>query len=54
MAHATLEQMMTRDVGISWVAQGELIMAAVPLTDGIDDGQLVNGPDDHDPYQATV
>jgi hypothetical protein len=46
--------MMTGDVGIFWVDQGHLIMASVPIADGVDDGQFVNGPDDHDPYWATV
>jgi hypothetical protein len=36
------------------VDQGHLIMAAVPVADGIDDGLFVNGPYDHDPYWATV
>jgi hypothetical protein len=54
IGHATLEHFMTGDVGIFWVDQGYLIMAAVPLADGIDDGRFVNGPDDHDPYWTTV
>jgi len=45
---------MTGDVGIFWVNQGQLIMAAVPLAEGIDDGRFVNGPYDHDPYWGTV
>jgi hypothetical protein len=42
------------DVGIFWVNQGQLIMAAVPVADGIDAGRFVNGPYDHDPYWETV
>jgi hypothetical protein len=45
---------MSGDVGIFWVDQGQLIMASVPLADGIDDGRFVNGPYDHEPYWATV
>jgi hypothetical protein len=41
---------MTGDVGIFWVDRGQLIIAAVPLADGVDDGVFANGPDDHDPY----
>jgi hypothetical protein len=54
MSDAAWEHIMSGDVGIFWVDQGQLIMAAVPLTDGIDDGQFVNEPDDHEPYWATV
>jgi hypothetical protein len=54
MSDAALEHNMSGDVGIFWVDQGHLIMAAVPVADGIDDGQFVNGPYDHDPYWATV
>jgi hypothetical protein len=41
---------MSGDVGIFWVDHGHLIMAAVTVTDGVNDGVFVNGPDDHDPY----
>jgi hypothetical protein len=41
---------MTGDVGIFWVDQGQRIMAAVPLADGLDDGRFVNGPYDHERY----
>jgi hypothetical protein len=41
--------MIAGDVGMFCVDQGQLIMAAVPVADGIDDGQCVNGPDDHEP-----
>jgi hypothetical protein len=40
---------MTGDVGMFWVDQGQRITAAVPVADRVDDGQWVNGPDDHDP-----
>src|SRR5512132_39064 len=49
-----LEPIMSGDVGIFWVDHGQLIMAAVPLAEGIDDGRFVNGPYDHDPYWGTV
>jgi hypothetical protein len=45
---------MSGDVGIFWVDQDHLIMAGMPVADGVDDGQCVNGPDDHDPYWETV
>jgi hypothetical protein len=45
---------MSGDVEMFWVEQGQLLMAAVPVADGIDDGQFVNGHYDHDPYWATV
>jgi len=45
---------MTGDVGIFWIDRGQLIMAAVPLAEGVDDGFFVNGMDDHDPYWETV
>jgi len=41
-------------VGIFWVYQGQLIVAAVPLEAGIDDGEFINGPDDHLPYWERV
>jgi hypothetical protein len=47
---AVLEHIMSGDVGIFWVDQGQLIMASVPLADGIDDGRFVNGPYNHEPY----
>ncbi|HEX9870447.1 MAG TPA: hypothetical protein VGC99_18015 [Candidatus Tectomicrobia bacterium] len=50
MRTSELERTMSGDVGIFWVDQGQLIMAAVPVADGIDDGRFVNGPHDHDPY----
>jgi hypothetical protein len=34
---------------VIWVDQGQLIIASVPLADGVDDGRFVNGPYDHDP-----
>jgi hypothetical protein len=54
IGHAALEHIMSGDVGIFWVEQGHLIMAAVPVADGIDDGRFVNGLYDHDPYWETV
>jgi hypothetical protein len=45
---------MTGDVGIFWVDRGQLIMAAVPLAEGVDDGLFVNGPYDHDPCWPVV
>jgi hypothetical protein len=45
---------MIGDVGMFWVDCGHLIMAAVPLVDGIDDGLFVNGSYDHDPYWPIV
>ena len=45
---------MTGDVGIFWIDRGQLIMASVPLAEGVDDGLFVNGPYDHDPYWKTV
>ena len=41
-------------VGIFWVYQGQLIAAAVPLQDGIDDGDFINGPFDHLAYWEIV
>lgn len=35
------------DVGIFWWYQGQLLIAAVPLAHGVDDGLFVNGPYDH-------
>jgi hypothetical protein len=49
-----LEGTVTGDVGIFWVDQGQLITAAVPVADGVDDGWFVNGPYDHHPYWETV
>jgi hypothetical protein len=49
-----MEHIMTGDVGIFWVDQGQLIITAVPVADGVDDGLFVNGPYDHDPYWAIV
>src|SRR5207245_11009414 len=34
--------------------QGQLIEAAVPLHEGIDDGDFINGPFDHMAYWETV
>jgi hypothetical protein len=45
---------MTGDVGIFWIDRGQLIMAAVPLAEGVDDGLFVNSPYDHDPCWPTV
>ena len=41
-------------VGIFWVYQGQLIVASVPLHEGIDDGHYINGPYDHLPYWETI
>jgi hypothetical protein len=41
-------------VGIFWVYQRQLLVAAVPLHEGIDDGDFINGPYDHLPYWETV
>ena len=41
-------------VGIFWMYQGQLIEAAVPLHEGIDDNDFINGPFDHLPYWETV
>ena len=46
--HRHLEGTMTEDVGIFWGDHGQLIMGAVPLAEGVDDGSFVNGPYDHD------
>jgi hypothetical protein len=35
---------MTGNVGIFWVDRERLIMAAVTLAEGVDDGLFVNGP----------
>lgn len=35
------------DVGIFWFYQNQPIIAAVPLTEGADDGLFINGPYDH-------
>jgi hypothetical protein len=45
---------MTGDVSIFWVDRGQLIMTAVSLVDGLNDGRFVNGPYDHDPYWDMV
>jgi hypothetical protein len=45
---------MTGDVGIFWVDHGHLIMAAVPVAEGVDDGLFVNGPYNHDPCWPIV
>jgi hypothetical protein len=45
---------MTGDVGIFRVDRGELIVAAVPLAEGVDDGRLVISSYDHDPYWPIV
>jgi hypothetical protein len=45
---------MTGSVGIFWFDRGQLIIDAVPLADGVDDGVFVNGPYDHDPYWPIV
>jgi hypothetical protein len=54
LSHPDLEGTMTGDVGIFWIDRGQLIMAAVPLAEGVDDGLFINGMDDHDPYWETV
>ena len=41
-------------VGIFWVYNTQPIVAAVPLPEGIDDGNFINGPYDHLPYWETV
>lgn len=54
MGAAEWEPILTGDVGIFWVDQGQRIMASVPLADGLDDERFVNGPDDHEPYWETM
>jgi hypothetical protein len=54
MSSSVLGETVTGDVGIFWVDRGQLIIAAVSLADGVDDGVFVNGPDDHDPYWPIV
>ena len=41
-------------VGIFWVYHTQPIVAAVPLPEGINDGDFINGPDDHLQYWETV
>ena len=41
-------------VGIFWWYHGQRIAAAVPLLDGVDDGDFINGPYDHYAYWETV
>jgi len=41
-------------VGIFWVYHTQQIVAAVPLHEGMDDGDFINGPWDHLPYWETV
>jgi len=41
-------------VGIFWFYQDRLLVAAVPLQDGIEDELSINGPYDHFPYWETV
>jgi hypothetical protein len=41
-------------VGIFWIYQGVPIVAAVSLQDGRDDGDFINGPEDHYPYWDRV
>lgn len=38
---------MMADVGIFWWYQGQLLIGAVPLAQGIDDGVFINGPHNH-------
>jgi hypothetical protein len=45
---------MRGDVGIFWAYQGKLIISAVPVAEGVDDGTFINGPDDHLPFWSTV
>jgi hypothetical protein len=54
MSPSDLGGTVTGDVGIFWVDRGQLIIAAVPLADGVDGGVFVNGPDDHYPYWPIV
>ena len=54
MSPSDLEGTVTGDVGIFWIDRGQLIIAAVPLADRVDDGVFVNGPADHDPYWPIV
>jgi len=54
MSDAAWEPIMSGDAGIFWADQGQLIMAAVPVADGTDDGRFANGPYDHEPYWAIV
>jgi hypothetical protein len=42
------------NVGIFWVYHGQIIVAAVPLHEGLDDGEFINGPYDHLPYWEVV
>jgi hypothetical protein len=41
-------------MGIFWIDHGQLIITAVSLAEGVDDGSFVNGPYDHDLYDETV
>ena len=41
-------------VGIFWVYKTQPIIAAVPLAEGMDDGDFINGPYDHLPYWETI
>ena len=41
-------------VGIFWVYHTQPIVAAVSLSEGIDDSDFINGPYDHLPYWETV
>jgi hypothetical protein len=45
-----MARLMAGAIGIFWVPHDQLITAAVPLAEGIDDGLFINGLDDHDPY----
>jgi hypothetical protein len=41
-------------VGIFWIYRGQLILKAVPLQEGLDDGDFINGPEDHLSYWDTL
>ena len=41
-------------VGIFWFYEGTPLLVAVPLQHGLDDGDCINGPDDHLPAWARV
>src|SRR5262245_39427400 len=41
-------------VGIFWIYRGQLILKTIPLQEGLDDGDFINGPEDHLSYWDTV
>ena len=44
----------TPHVGIFWFFKGELIQSSVPVTQGEEYGDFINGPDDHYPFWSSI